>query len=217
MVPSTYNTNMECALVDFLFSNNLFQYNHILNGNALIKMLREKEKLRRKFKKYRNPRDQIEYEILRIRFNSLSNTCYREYKHKIEQAVRTNSKSFFQYINRKRDNNVSLPATMHLDGISAENGLDIANLFASQFSSVYSAEYIDPEFTSLAHHHVLGGNISFTEKEIKWSLSARVEKKLITQLIEQRRNGGSTRRRVRTEVAARCAREHMRSLQLKPR
>lgn len=53
-----------------------------------------------------------------------------------EESVRDNSKNFFKYVNTLSSCN-SIPSTLHLDGQTADNGQDIANLFAKKFSSVY--------------------------------------------------------------------------------
>lgn len=106
-------------------------------SKALIKMLKEKEKYRSKFRKYNNPRDKLTYDLLRSRCHMMINKNYSDYKRKIEIAITKDSKAFWTYIKNKRNSRPTIPARMQLNEVIADNGTDIANLFASHFSSIF--------------------------------------------------------------------------------
>lgn len=69
--------------------------------------------------------------------NKLIESDDTRYNNGVEEFLAVNSKSFFNFVNtisRNRD----LPGVMHLDNDIADNGSDIANLFAKKFGSVYT-------------------------------------------------------------------------------
>lgn len=65
------------------------------------------------------------------------NKNYSDYKRKIEIAITKDSKAFWTYIKNKRNSRPTIPARMQLNEVIADNGTDIANLFASHFSSIF--------------------------------------------------------------------------------
>ncbi|KAF9799962.1 hypothetical protein SFRURICE_019622 [Spodoptera frugiperda] len=105
---------------------------------ALKKLLSEKNSKRLKYKKYKNPRDKLEYEILRSRCQKQLKTCYKEYVTRMEDNIAKNPKLLWNYVKNKRKGNLSLPGIMYSGVQCEDNGPGIANLFASHFSSVYS-------------------------------------------------------------------------------
>lgn len=131
----------------------------------LIKLLREKDKVRLKYRKYKNPRDGIVYETLRCHCHKLMKSCYSTYKQQIEDDIIKNPKAFWRYINDKRKGDSSLPSCMYMNGLSASTGPEIANLFARQFSSVYSHDSGDVTEGHTLVYNVLS-KIQFTEREV---------------------------------------------------
>lgn len=148
----------------------------------LIRMLKEKEKIRKKFKKYKNPRDKLEFELLRQRCDSYLDECYRTYKENIEKNIHKNPRSFWTYIKNKRNNTINIPSNMSSLTSTASNGTEIANLFAKHFSSVYNSNPVtspnsvtSPNFnfnsaTSELNQNVFQSNclgiLHFTTKEV---------------------------------------------------
>ncbi|KAF9794845.1 hypothetical protein SFRURICE_015124 [Spodoptera frugiperda] len=107
---------------------------------ALKKLLSEKNSKRLKYKKYKNPRDKLEYEILRSRCQKQLKTCYKEYVTRMEDNIAKNPKLLWNYVKNKRKGNLSLPGIMYSGVQREDNGPGIANLFASHFSSVYNSK-----------------------------------------------------------------------------
>lgn len=110
---------------------------------ALIKLIKEQHKARMNYRKFNNPRDKLEYDLLRSRCHKLSDFCYSKYKRQIESNLQINPKSFWTYIRDKRNNDSNLPSQMHLADSTAKTGPEVANLFASHFSSTYLANSAD--------------------------------------------------------------------------
>jgi hypothetical protein len=105
----------------------------------LIKLLREKNKLRQIARRYRNPRDRYEFDILRKRCDVLMRNCFRDYICIIECSIKKNPRVFWSYIKSKKNSAAAIPCTMHgHNGELAVGGKDIANLFATSFRSNYN-------------------------------------------------------------------------------
>lgn len=120
--------------------------------NSLIKTISEKNKVRYRFKKYKNPRDQLEFELLRERVHKLSEQCLHVYKKRIEVDICRNPKSFWRFIKDRRNGETTVPAIMYQGNQIASTGPQIAQMFASCFSSVFNrdslADYVDFSFNT---------------------------------------------------------------------
>ncbi|CAF4940047.1 unnamed protein product [Pieris macdunnoughi] len=109
-------------------------------SSSLIKLLAEKEKTRKRYRIYKNPRDEIEYHIIRKRCHKLYDDCYTKYKRNIEASIPNNPKCFWSFIKNRKGGHSSLPSCMKMDNVTAQSSPDIANLFSYQFSSVYTCD-----------------------------------------------------------------------------
>lgn len=133
----------------------------------LIKIIKEKDRIRNLYRKFRNPRDQLEYELLRERCHKLIEISYRKYCHSIESDIIKNPATFFRHIKNKRKGASKFPADMNLDNTTASTSQDVANLFATHFSSVYSREdfsYNQSNFDYTSNKHI--ASVQFTEAEV---------------------------------------------------
>ncbi|CAH2095525.1 unnamed protein product [Euphydryas editha] len=104
---------------------------------SLIKLKSEQDKLRRKYHKYKNPRDKLEYDILRNRYHKLNNKCYNEYRDRLENGIHNNPKVFWRFVKDRRKGSSIIPTQMSYNEDIAKTGLEIANKFADYFSSIY--------------------------------------------------------------------------------
>lgn len=100
-------------------------------------LIKRKEKIRRKYKKYNMPHLWDEYRSIRREIKQLIRIDYKEFLKTAENEINTNPKSFWKVINNLRGNNVK-PATMELDNEEVEGGAAIAEAFANYFNSVYN-------------------------------------------------------------------------------
>lgn len=76
--------------------------------------------------KYKNPRDRLEYELLRERSKKIIDACLQNYKKRVENNITRNPKSFWKFIKDRRGGDTTIPAEMTLDDQTANTGTKIA-------------------------------------------------------------------------------------------
>ncbi|KAJ0172146.1 hypothetical protein K1T71_012119 [Dendrolimus kikuchii] len=92
-------------------------------NTSLKNLFKEKENLRRRYKIYTNPLNELSLKCLKKRCDKLAKECYHKYLNSIESNIPKNPKYFWSFLKAK-------PST----------GPDICNLFASFFASVYTCD-----------------------------------------------------------------------------
>ena len=107
--------------------------------SELKSMIEEKKKVHREWKLKHIEADGEKFKDLRRSCLRLSRTCYAEYIDKVENQIRTNSKSFWKYINHIKGIK-SLPSSMFLGMTAANTGYEISNLIAKHFRSIYKKD-----------------------------------------------------------------------------
>lgn len=142
-------------------------------SNQLIRRLSEKNKLRLKYKKYKNPMDEISLHILKKRCDSMAVSCYNSYTAMLETKIKSNPKYFWSYLKLKRGGTSNYPDTMS-DGVISSNQADvISNLFASHFASVYETsagrEVLRSESNCYSSNSTLS-TITITERQVSKAL-----------------------------------------------
>lgn len=55
-----------------------------------------------------------------------------------EESLVDGSNKFYKYVRSQKDNR-SFPSIFHLDGLTADNDCDIANIFADKFGAIYKS------------------------------------------------------------------------------
>lgn len=110
-------------------------------NKTFVRLLKEKNKLRLRYRKYGNPLDEIELRLLAKRSQVLAKELYNGYIKDLEANIKENPKLFWSYVKTKRGGSSSYPLTM-TDGqtIKTSNGPTICDLFANYFSSSYTAD-----------------------------------------------------------------------------
>lgn len=109
-------------------------------SKTLIRLIREKDRLHKKWKNYSNAVDYISFSCLRKRVKLTIDIDYRSYIDDIERRLGSGEcKPFWRYVNGFRKSN-TLPNVFKYDGIDASNGTDICNMFADYFESVYVSD-----------------------------------------------------------------------------
>ncbi|CAG9781741.1 unnamed protein product [Diatraea saccharalis] len=103
----------------------------------LISLLREKNNIRHKYMKHKNPRDEISFKLLRTRCKKLASKCHRDYMNSIEESIKKNPKLMWTMIKGKRKGKSIFPAKMHNGTNTASKGAEICKQFASFFASIY--------------------------------------------------------------------------------
>lgn len=99
-------------------------------------LLTQKKVTRSLYKKFNDPSDYNNFSRLRANCKRTAKLDFKNYNNKVQLFVKLNLKSFWKYINNRRNNN-SIPNLLTLDTMSADNGQDIVNLFAKFFFKNY--------------------------------------------------------------------------------
>lgn len=107
-------------------------------STSLIRMLKIKNRIRYRYKMYKNPLDEIEFKYMRDSCKKMAKECYDNYIKSVESNIKDNVKSFWSFIKEKRGNTSAYPATMSNGIIESANGAEVTNMFASHFAAIYS-------------------------------------------------------------------------------
>ncbi|KAJ8712619.1 hypothetical protein PYW07_005461 [Mythimna separata] len=107
-------------------------------SRQLVRALKAKEKIRCRYKIYKNPMDELELRLLGKRCSKLATDSYNSYIKGIEDEITKNPNRFWAYIKDKRGGYSSFPATMTNGIVVTSDGLQICEMFASHFSSAFS-------------------------------------------------------------------------------
>ncbi|XP_062701125.1 uncharacterized protein LOC134285094 [Aedes albopictus] len=123
-------------------------------SNATLKNLkREKQAALRRHSKYRTDSTKASYLEVNSAYKHLNNCLYNAHLSRLQSRLKTNPKSFWRHVNDQRKES-GLPSTMN-DGLrEADTTTDIADMFRSQFSSVFVNEQLDPQDVTNATQNV---------------------------------------------------------------
>ena len=105
----------------------------------LTHLLKEKHKTRTRFRKYKNPLDEIALCALKRKCAGLVSICYQNYITHLEESICDNPKLFWTFLKNKKRNSNAYPTSMTLGSARADSGDGICDLFASFFASVFRA------------------------------------------------------------------------------
>lgn len=75
----------------------------------IIKLIKEKEKIRLRFKHHKNPRDKLELQLMNKRLDSAIRYSYRKYVNSIESSIASNPKKFWSFLKEKRECHRAMP------------------------------------------------------------------------------------------------------------
>lgn len=109
-------------------------------NKEIIRTLKEKNKIRLRFKKYKNPLDEVELKLISKRCQNLVKTLYNDYMEKLESEIKENPKLFWTHVKAKRGGSSVYPLSMTDGQTTTSNGSDICGLFGKYFASVYTSE-----------------------------------------------------------------------------
>lgn len=104
---------------------------------SLKKLLKEKFKCFRKYKKYGNTADYAAFRLLRKRAKLMEQTCYKNYINQTENLISKQPKRFWSFIKSNHLNSNNIPSTIFYEEHAADTGEDICDLFATYFNSTF--------------------------------------------------------------------------------
>lgn len=104
---------------------------------ALVKIIREKSKMHKRWKRYGNPRDRDVFIMLRKRQQVVHEQCYRNYIAATENSIDKNPKALWSYIKSKR-NGSQYPKQFTYQDQTLTEGSNICNKFNEFFHTMFS-------------------------------------------------------------------------------
>lgn len=108
-------------------------------SSQLIKLIKKKIKVHKKWKCYNRLSDYVKFSELRKKTKELSKDCYNLFISRAETNIKSNPKLFWAFIKSKKSVG-GIPDTLYFRGSHASDGQSIANLFNSYFHSVFESE-----------------------------------------------------------------------------
>ncbi|XP_055526921.1 uncharacterized protein LOC129719552 [Wyeomyia smithii] len=122
--------------------------------NADLKNLKKmKRAALRGHSKYRTDSTRARYMLANAEYKQLNDRLYNAYQDHLQNNLKNNPNSFWRYVNSQRKE-TGLPSTLTDGLLEAESTVDIADLFRSQFSSVFTNELLDPQDVAAATRNV---------------------------------------------------------------
>jgi hypothetical protein len=122
-------------------------------STALIKIIKEKSKIHKKWKKSGNLLDYDEFSLLRRRQHRVQEACFLNFTIQAEKAIRNKPKAFWTYIKSLR-NSSNYPRQLTYGDSSFTDGRSICNAFNEFFRSVFgmpSTEFLGTDETTVFH------------------------------------------------------------------
>lgn len=102
-----------------------------------VRVIREKIKAHRRWKRYGNCLDYLTFSLLRGRAKFLIDRDHKNYLDNVESNIVNDAKQFWTYVKRRKGGN-GIPSVVKLDGDVAASAVDICSLFSRYFSSVFT-------------------------------------------------------------------------------
>ena len=152
------------------------KYFPIFYSQLTIKTILQKNKIHKKWRKYKNINDYNIFKTLRARSKILIRTDYNRYSQSVENDLINNPKRFWNYASVKKQCVSNMPSEIHWEDKSAEGGSDVSDLFGSYFESVFVPEsyHFNP---GLAVNNLYLHDISLKENEVLKALQGLDPKK----------------------------------------
>ncbi|KAG6464267.1 hypothetical protein O3G_MSEX014401 [Manduca sexta] len=105
-------------------------------SRALIKIINEKTKLHRRWKKFGNPRDYDEFSLLRERQHRVQKLCFSQFVDSSEKLIKVSPKYFWKYVKSKRGGS-NYPQKFTFNDNTYTDGHNICAIFNTFFKSVF--------------------------------------------------------------------------------
>lgn len=106
-----------------------------------IRVIKEKLKFHKKWKKFNNDLDYLTFKLLRGRSKFLIEKDYRNYLNRIESSINSDPKEFWQFVKSKKGSSSVINAIKN-GGTMVTNGEEICQIFSNYFSSVFTQSTI---------------------------------------------------------------------------
>ncbi|XP_075162973.1 uncharacterized protein LOC142235596 [Haematobia irritans] len=112
------------------------------NTRVLSKLKNQKNKMYKRLKKSGSALDFSTYSIARSKYNIANKLAHQDYLNRMKDQLRVDPKSFYKFVNSKRQSS-GLPTYLKYKSSTADNDVDISNIFADFFATTYSDKCYD--------------------------------------------------------------------------
>lgn len=145
-------------------------------SSPLKNLILAKKRTHKLLKSYGTQNLRLQFSYLRRECKILASRDYSRFIHETELNLQQNPRKFWYFIKNNKNENY-IPESMHLNNSKADNGQDIVELFASNFSAIYSQESLaPPEFNYLKTLQTPLYNLTITEDEtLKLLLKSKLD------------------------------------------
>lgn len=114
-------------------------------SNADLRCLKRLKKAAlRRHSKHRTDATRAVYLEVNTEYKKLNDRLYNAYQERLQNSLKSKPKRFWRHVNDQRKES-GLPSTMTDGSIMADSTTDIANLFRTQFSNVFTNEHLSPQ------------------------------------------------------------------------
>lgn len=132
-------------------------------SRELTNLVIQKKIAHRNYKESKSRDAYNEFSILRGSCKQLQAVCYTNYLNHVQNSLTDDPGCFWKHVNNSKKSN-NYPNSMFLGDSTAENGNDIVDLFASNFSAIYANEHHElPNYTISNKVDINSINISLTD------------------------------------------------------
>lgn len=136
-VSTFYSKLFECfALLVPIYHPKFNCHYPIWYSVALVKIIKEKYKMHRRWKKFANPRDYDEFSLLRSREKAVQAQCFGRFMMNTQNLIRYNPKYFWKYVKSKKGGSI-YPKTFKQNNVEYTDGRTICTAFNKFFESVF--------------------------------------------------------------------------------
>lgn len=104
---------------------------------ALIKVIGEKSRAHKRWKRFNNPSDYETFSLLRSRQKYMQVKCHNDYTNIMQREIKNNPKKLWSYIKSRRSNS-HFPCQLEYRNNTFNNGQTICEGFNEYFASVFS-------------------------------------------------------------------------------
>lgn len=103
----------------------------------LVKIIHQKDRAHKRWKKYGNLNDYQEFSLLRNRYHKVHKDCYKDMTINAQDSIKSNPKNFWLFVKSKRGRS-QYPNTVTVGNTQLNNGSDITKGFNDFFMRMFS-------------------------------------------------------------------------------
>lgn len=107
-------------------------------SSPLIKLIKEKSKIHKRWKKFHNIRDYDEFSLLRARQHKLEKQCFDNFTRRAEERIRRSPKMFWSYVKSKRGTS-NYPKQLTFENNTYDSGEAICAAFSKFFQKMFNS------------------------------------------------------------------------------